>query len=301
MPFGLPSGKDLRKFICEAFSQSSSLSVILNQSLGYGLPEIREFANAFKKSQLASIDAFLSMHDRFREIGKSSISVVLSQRENPDFVINDNNDHWYQMLWNILCEDAKSVGDLKQNKIKFISFNYDRSLEYFLFESCKHTFGVSDGEALNIVKYFNILHVYGKLGEFCYPGFSSNDARPYSLDTSRNLVKIGADGIKVIHEMRDDDCKDFEIAKNWFNTSEKIGFLGFGFDKINVRRLGLIDVLNHRRKQNSEKDVPRIVATMLDMTLSEINHHHANVCPGFAWDPYDMKNTLALRESGLLR
>jgi hypothetical protein len=300
MPFGLPSGKELRDLICEGTSPNSSISMILNQTMGFGLAEVEEFANTFWKSQLASIDAFLSIHERFNEIGKCGISALLCERENPYSVMNDNNDHWYHMLWNVLCEDAKSVGDLKQNKINFISFNYDRSLEYFLFESCKHTFGITDAVALDTVNHFNILHVYGKLGEFCYPGFPSNSARPYSLEIEPNLVKIGASGIKVIHELRDDG-QAFEIGRNWFNTARKIGFLGFGFDKMNVRRLGLIDVLNHRRRHKSENELPRIVATVFGMTISEINHHHANVCDGFSWEPFDMKNTIALRESGLFR
>ena len=297
IPYGFPSGEQLRTEICKAENRTLPLFEILEKSIGYRASDISNFVKAFLYSNVASIDAFLSRHDHFVGIGKDCIAILLAQKEHPSRVIYANEDHWYKLLWQVLIEDARTIEDLKQNKIRFISFNYDRSLEYFLFEASKHTFGLDDFQALDVVRHFKILHVYGKLGEFGLD-VPSNSARPYSVSIDPNLIKIAATGIQVIPEARDDSAA-FQTAREWFAESGTIGFLGFGFDSLNVHRLGLIDVLKHRHGIKNQ-DIPQIIASVYGKTNAEINRIHQKLCKGFGWGHLDKTNTMTIRETRLL-
>lgn len=95
------------------------------------------------------------------------------------------------------------------------------------------------------------------------------------------------------------DSESFLTARKWFKESNKIGFLGFGFDPLNVHRLGLIDVLNYRRIA-TPGHVPEITASVLNKANAEINRIIAKLCPGFGFGHFDMNNTMTVRTSTLL-
>jgi hypothetical protein len=125
--------------------------------------------------------------------------------------------------------------------VKFITFNYDRSLEHFLYERLLATFAISDDQALAIVRKLAILHVYGSLGRF---GISvSGTDLPYQPTHNTQSLLIAANAIRVIPEARD-DSDEFKTAREWLSHAERICFLGFGFDSLNVRRLGILNGLS---------------------------------------------------------
>ena len=137
------------------------------------------------RSNVASIDAFLAKRTGFTTIGKLCIAAHLVIRERPDHVMNEaNDDHWYRHLWNVLVAGTDDVQDLGRNKIKFVTFNYDRSLEYFLHTAAKYTYGVNDDAAANALRRLEIRHVYGSLGTFHNAGL--NGARAYTDDINPN-------------------------------------------------------------------------------------------------------------------
>lgn len=122
--------------------------VQINNSL-YGkfstvkLSSFPELANLFKflhEFDPLTIDSFLRDHHQFREIGRLMIAYVLLKCEkkisfskdyrNPEFDISDN---WYSHLIHDIKSDCQSPDDILNNKVNFITFNYDISLEYYLF------------------------------------------------------------------------------------------------------------------------------------------------------------------------
>ena len=85
--------------------------------------------------------------------------------------------------------------DIKNDNVRFITFNCDRSLEYFLFQAVKYSDGLDDEEALRVSTTIPILHVYGKLGSF---GFHmTQHSRPYCSDLSPDILKAAAASIKI--------------------------------------------------------------------------------------------------------
>ena len=296
MPYGFPSGADLRAAICQTANSQTWLFQLLNQTAGITAGEIQSFAKTFWRSSILSIDSFLAKRLEFTEIGKLAIATYLCHFENPDFVFAENNqDHWYRGLWNVLVEDVSNINELPQNKIKFISFNYDRSLEYFLHEATKNTFGVHDVHAKSAWSQLGIMHIYGMIGEFNYQPTSGT--RTYSRAEDASSLQTAAQGIRVIPEARHGD-KMFEQARKWFEWAERICFLGFGFDPLNVDRLGLNSVLEWKRKKLAKSTW--IVASLYGKTSAEKTAIQHKLCPKENWATFNEKNLMTLRESGLL-
>jgi len=299
MPYKFPSGEELRNLICGLSIPGNENHQFLVQQLECDSGELRHFARTFHGSNIKSIDAFLARRPEFTAFGKLSIATLLCQKELPKRVIpgdaeNNPDDHWYYYLWNVLVEEANTVGEFIGNQIRFITFNYDRSLEYFLHTSIKNTYGVSDEEALAILGNIPILHVYGCLGEFHF--LAGGNRRQFSNGIDAERIRIATTAIKVIPEDREHD--PFLIARQWCYEANKIGFLGFGFDELNIERLGLKDVLDSRNKDKHDR--PLVVASAYDKTQAERNHYQSLVSPRNPWGAFDQKCTRTLRESGLL-
>ena len=63
------------------------------------------------------------------------------------------------------------------------------------------------------------------------------------------------------------ESAEFQQAQEWFKTSNRIGFLGFGFDKLNVSRLGIRDITDKFRASNMT--LPIFYASAFQRTNAE--------------------------------
>jgi hypothetical protein len=163
-------------------------SVLLERFLGlagykkdndqeYSSKDIIEFAENLHRAQPPSIDFFLETNPQYSLLGKICIIFCLSRHEDqygwyylpsrfPDKLKDNYPDHgWYRYLWHRLVEGCKTFEDFQENKISIITFNYDRSLEYYLMEAIKSFFDVEELQAMKAVNVVKINHVYGKLGK----------------------------------------------------------------------------------------------------------------------------------------
>ena len=264
MPYGFPSGDTLKKDIISSITGQKNLSTAALAICKHGNIEhdkFVEFRSAFLGSNVNSIDSFLSRRSEYVEIGKYAISVLLCAKENKETFSNLSiEDNWYAALWNALISGVSSVEELKHNKVKIITFNYDRSLEFFLHTSIMCTFGLNEQEAFDELKNFPILHVYGLLGTFT--------SHSYGVNTANSFFQA-ANNIKIIPESRDSDPA-FTKAQDWLNWAKRICILGFGFDELNVRRLGLKEVIASKDSANGNHH-PIVISSTLGMTGAEID------------------------------
>ncbi len=248
MPYGFPSGASLRKILCApANGHSKEIDWIASiTKLGISPLDSIKFARAFLDSGVGSIDSFLSRRSKeFGEIGKFAIAAVLCNQEEPSrFRNTDIEDDWYNYLWNALIAGVHECEDLAANQIRFVTFNYDRSLEYYLRKSCQETFGVSYADAVKALEPLQIIHMYGQLGKLDQA--TSSDSRSYENFIGASELRIAAEGIKIISESRD-EAPEFDEARKLFGWAEQICFLGFGFDHKNMSRLNLESVCKERR------------------------------------------------------
>jgi hypothetical protein len=275
LPYGLPLGKGLVEKICEILpsndkNRMSDTASTLYETLTNN-PDFRNSWSAASKKDFSyalisfrqkliesdpkSIDEFLARDfgeasQAFRLIGKLSIAYVIAESEllvrMDSAQSNLPNDHWYRYLWQDCLNSAcKSLDDIKRKKLRIVSFNYDRSLEYYLGRRLAATYLTNHGVQLDptrtevwakpgfevIESDFEITHPYGTLGSLTkIPYGGQHNRRDFGISMAAN--------IKVIGEDRDKN-DGFEVAKEWINSAKKVVFLGFSYDQTNMRQLGL--------------------------------------------------------------
>ena len=111
--------------------------------------EPKVFAEAFKKSSIPSIDQFLALNPNFQNVGKIAIATAMLKYEKESRFredIDDPSKDWYRLLYEKMIEGFSSPNFLEalgDNKVSFMTFNYDRSLEHFLYESLLNSFYTS--------------------------------------------------------------------------------------------------------------------------------------------------------------
>ncbi|MCP4984506.1 MAG: hypothetical protein GY928_00170 [Colwellia sp.] len=135
----------------------NSLARLLELAVGLGLADdqhgtnesfVKRFAVYLFGAQPRSIDEFLSDRPEYSLIGRICIVFCISRFEDKDsknFVpTKEGNDYsfpdfgWYKYLWDKMTENINTIEEFKEkNGITVITFNYDSSLEFYLFRSLK--------------------------------------------------------------------------------------------------------------------------------------------------------------------
>lgn len=219
---------------------------------------IKRLSDNFFYSAAESIDDFLSQpHENFEvSFGKMTILNLILEKER-DSINTDNHDNLFKWESNWLriffgkefrYENIEILYEkLTKNPLKFISFNYDRSLEYFLFNAIKNYYGLSNTDAISVYKKIEFFHIYGKLAPLEWESDDPNgrlkfgdDFKDFPYNKTEKLYNF-ASNIKVINE----DRNNFETIKQkclgWIRESDRVYILGFGFLDSNYKLLGIED------------------------------------------------------------
>ncbi|MGH7216991.1 MAG: hypothetical protein ACREIG_07135, partial [Nitrospiraceae bacterium] len=59
--------------------------------------------------------------------------------------------------------DGATSTTFHENKLSLITFNYDRSLEFYLHRAIKRLWDLDDNEAAEVLKAVPIIHIHGKI------------------------------------------------------------------------------------------------------------------------------------------
>jgi hypothetical protein len=132
---------------------------------------------------------------------------------------------------------TSSFEDFAKNRVSFITFNYDRSLEYFLCRSLADTYGKSEFQASQIIKQLPIKHLHGQLGYL--PWQQGDSSRPYGQLVDRAGLAACAQLVKVVNRNIEPDAAVFNQAKELIANARSVYFLGVGFYNLNMSRLGV--------------------------------------------------------------
>ena len=208
-------------------------------------PALESLAKQLRIARPNSIDEFLEHRPDLADAGKTIIAILLLHAEQNSVQHlwgKATQGDWYRLLKARLVGAFDSLG---QDQIRIVTFNYDRSLEHYLYESLRPYYQDTDeAEYQRRIGRISFLHVYGSLGPLPWQSPQA-ETIPYGVDSlRRNQVIRARWNIKVLHEEGDGDAqRNFDVAKEWLRSAERILFLGFGFLQANVERLGLGEVL----------------------------------------------------------
>ena len=253
MPYGFPSGPDLKKLVFRALSEwhnTRRLPALLQHN-GHTVEKIKKFQFDLGRSPDYSIDAFLEHHEDYIVIGKEAIAGVLLPNEKDSYLFENwlSRDaeklegSWYQHLFNELVVDT-NINRFEKNQLSVVTFNYDRSLEHFLFESLKSKFqGLQDCQCTAILSNIPIIHVYGSLGRLSWQKSDSDSEIPYNTraissqpEEMAERIRNAGESIKILHEYKRPTI-ELNKAHELLREAERIYFLGYGYNPVNTKRL----------------------------------------------------------------
>ena len=248
-PYGLPLGSELMKEILGGISSEDKALFRRLRDLGNDPSDINSFHENLYQSDQPSVDAFLEHWDKFVDMGKQAMATCLIPRENKDqFAIRSKKgDSWYQYLFGKLS--VAFPDKFTKNKLAIVTFNYDRSIEHYLFTTLKHRYNLQDKECTDLINEIPIIHVHGSLGKLPWQGHPSRPYEPrrftsHGADISDAEIKSASLQIKVVSEV-DKKSQEFKEAYQIMDSATKIFFLGFGYYELNLKRLRIESITGY--------------------------------------------------------
>lgn len=295
--YGFPLGADLRDDIIRSARDPSYYPSVI-KSYGIKPDEYREMIAVMPKVPTYSIDAFLERRPEFMDAGKKMIAIHLLQREVSGRMFHDiigvrvaarkgkNSspvEDWYQYLFNRLASHAPE--EFRANQLVVVTFNYDRSLEHYLFESVKEWFKLDDDKTRHMMSSIEFIHLYGSLGKLPWQD-GQLDVVPYDSWATQGHREVNiaraADSIKIVSEERQaDSTPEFRAARKHIEDASKVLFLGFGFDPVNVERLLPGELIRRRN----------MCGTLLGLGLHEVQYLERMGMSGFNPNGHPMVET----------
>jgi hypothetical protein len=264
---GMPLGSTLKHQIAEALSFSSRLDStsrgddrILKSfqiaGLDLRMAETAPFLKAAEQikngmPQAPSIDNYIDSHrsDPIIAIcGKLAIvSCILAAEQKSKLWVSGNNIYnridfpsventWFNRLFYLINEGCQRDDvERRLERLKIISFNYDRSVEHFLHNSFKNYYEMSEQEATAAMNCLDIFHPYGTVGNL--PWSRQPESIEYGGTAEYKTLLNLAKGIRTFSEGTDEADSNIAKIRTLLASSGRLVFLGFAFHPLNIELL----------------------------------------------------------------
>lgn len=229
IPYEFPSGRKLMSYICNSLmNPPTKFSYKLNEC-GFKNTDLAQFGKELLHSMQPSVDLFLEKRPEYMAIGKTAIACALIPFEQRSKIQRSFEEmEWYEYLFHRLDASKK---DFPENKLSILTYNYDRSLEYFLIHALEHTYGIDIKKASYLLRdSIPIIHLYGQLGELPHLGKNTRD---YKDKSTKEEIELCASQIKIISEATLDLNLQVKITKI-LEDAVITCFLGCGYHKANI-------------------------------------------------------------------
>jgi len=279
IPYNFPSGLQLYQII------KNEIARYVFEYIKHPTPSVpfdpheieavaKDFSQALMITEGISIDKYININKKYEDIGIKAIATAIIKREN---ILNlpiykkDIEDNWYSYLFQKMIEGLNTANELLEiykNKITFITFNYDRSFEQYLYLNLigllKNS-GKTETEITESIKKIKIIHVYGQVGLLPWQATSNQKGLVLEYGKYDRSAFENAERIKPLIEVMYSKRKESMIIKNIqkiIKSADRILFIGFGFDDDNMRILGFPFDLNEKK----------VNGTAYEKTNNEILH-----------------------------
>lgn len=236
-PYGMPLGSELRGKLLALTSpgvKPTDMGTIVAGSNGQPYDEAftGKFHREFRDSATLSIDSFLARRTEYMELGKALIAILLLNAEQEAKLASGIEGDWYSHFWQRVSTNPWKTFDLSRYAI--VTFNYDRTFEVFLIRAMMATYGKTYEECLAQLMSMDICHVYGDLGEI--PGKSEEFETMLAHGAREDLVRKAYERIELMAEHRNATAGVVR-AREHVRSANRLVFLGFGYDDLNLKRL----------------------------------------------------------------
>jgi hypothetical protein len=268
-PYGFPSGKELRQqiighHVTDCHNYLSAVKGPHPLMAGH-LDRAKQFVDAFRKSSTKSIDLFLARNPEFSKDGRRAIVFrILAAEQASGFreKTEKRTQDWYTWLFEQMTDELVRKDDysrFSENDVSIITFNYDRSLEHFLYDSLSNSFkSIAAVKLIEQLDHVRICHVFRQVGPLEWQG--QPNGVPYRVDVNQVGIDTLADNIRIVYD--EGDNPKLKEAHALLSKAHRVFFLGFGYADENLDALGIPTVL---------AKVPLVSGTAFGFTKKEID------------------------------
>ena len=217
-------------------------------------------------------------------------------------------DDWIRFLIHGLSYGCRSKDDLYSNNVRFVTFNYDTSLEENLYRCVSAISLFGEDGACKFLSPGRVLHVYGKIItdlKVDIRAFSHDDTRMFSVahinaisDRFRsrswgpeqecmlskqfesfsaflNIAREASRSIVTIGgDGKNSNQEEISSAMQSVRNAEVLYILGYGFDVENSKRIGLFSESFRPRKKvmfTNFGDINSVNRSVADIFMLDIN------------------------------
>ncbi|MFO0782079.1 MAG: hypothetical protein U0636_00155 [Phycisphaerales bacterium] len=236
-PFSLPIGVDLMADL-EMRLGSQTETVLLLERAGFSREKIQELHDAITGGFRDTIDDLLDRRRSLTDVGKAAIAAALLDREHPTALRGVRGGNWVgDLLRRMHNKDATELLDAP---VAFVTFNYDRCVEFALCNTLANRHdGMSLEQAATALRASKLwpLHLRGHLG---LPIGTGPDLVPFKAGPpSYEEVMAAAKNLRLLHEQHDGDKEVVTRTEELAKWAEQIFVLGFGYAESNIALLSL--------------------------------------------------------------
>lgn len=218
-----------------------------------------------------SIDAILEQYGHDRAVlaaGKLAIVYYTLQAESRSTMAAEprgagelplrGTDNWLFQLGQLIVKGVpRAKAEECFEKLSIVCFNYDRAIEHYLPWVVQRAFGMTYGEACELVAgRLRIVHPYGVAGRLPWQGDEEHGANWGDTDPN-NIVELSK---RIYTASQRSASRQFQsYLRAEMSRGRRLGFLGFGFDPMNVAML--FDELEHEN--------PDMLISLVDISATQ--------------------------------
>ena len=270
-PYGFSTGIRLLQ---KALGMSAAQMVAATEGC-FQLPHMLPIYAALQDNIMPSIDMMLQHQPNLWPALKGLMAALLLDEEARALARPEVDQDWLALIAENMATENRTIEDFARNPVAFITFNYDRSLEYHLGRGLAQHYAIPKPRVWQSLRDMPIIHVHGSLG-LLPEQRAAHEVTPIPYGAPVNpeyahksmAVRGAIDGTKIVHEVSENE-QSFMTARHFLQLAEQVVFLGFSFGADNIRHLGMYDAI---------PETAHVYSTTYKMTAAEVR---ADAVPAF--------------------
>ena len=237
-PYGLPIARELKQIIAQPgidwrkwdsyyYSANSKTWSLLNQFRC----DLHEFGPS-------SIDEFVETNKAYEDVARIEIARAILSAEDRDKLFVQKNGSWYHLISKVILAD---LAGNRSPSMRIVTFNYDRSLEFYVARQISIVMAKSFLDACRMVHAYPIFHVNGWMGNLTDDTLYGGGPLYSDSSGSRILDQVVARASKMLRFHSRENLELHDVLQSDFRNKKSIIFFGFGYSSFNL------EVLMHER------------------------------------------------------
>jgi SIR2-like domain len=291
VPYGFSTGQKLLEK-----ARALSMDEIEGRISAQHARQIRPLHEALAGTIMSSIDATLEHRPLLWAPLKTVMaSLLIDEEQEARNRIPPVDEDWLALIVEYMATGATSIQEFAGNPVSFVTFNYDRLLEYRLGRGLAQHYGIQEPAVWQALSGVAIVHVHGSLGLLPEQRVAHDTMPvPFGFFTSiaelATAVQCARDLVRIVHEAHETDDA-FVRAQELILAAQQVIFLGFSYGAENIQHLGTRAI----------PELTRVYCTTYGMTNAEITDRLEPAFPRHGGPPYllhaDQKIRQFLREN----